>query len=225
MQFMEHFGVKLINRGKSFKLNREEFALISTKPSLPYFSSLAEKNAYCDENGSAYREEWCNEYRELCLKNYDLNMKFFSMLDRAEFDEVLQSFLKQNKSFTEINNLNECDSIEGYYVMVLDKYKQVYIGKTEDIKRRIMQHWSKTKQFDRTLLPMYAYEKSCFSIDFFRALDTTRIYVWKRKLLYGLEDKLISEFPNRFCTNRIGGDVTNGIQALATMNRRNFSKD
>lgn len=222
---MEHFGVKLINRGKLFKLNREEFALVSTKPSLPYFSSLAEENAYSDENGSAYREEWCNEYRELCLKNYDLNMQFFSMLDKSEFDAVLQLFLKRNKRFTEIHDLNECDGVEGYYIMVLDEYKQVYIGKTGNIKRRIMDHWSKNKQFDRTLLPMYAYKKSCFSIDFFRALDTTRIYVWKRKLLYGLENKLISEFPNQFCTNRIGGDITDEIQALLTMNTRNFSND
>ncbi|MBQ7040122.1 MAG: GIY-YIG nuclease family protein, partial [Clostridia bacterium] len=114
--------------------------------------------------------------------------------------------------------------VEGYYIMVLDEYKQIYIGKTENIKRRIMQHWSKTKQFDRTLFPMYAYKKSCFSIDFIRALDTTRIYGWKRKLLEGLEDKLIRQFPKQFCTNRIGGDVTNGIQALATMNQRDLSQ-
>ena len=38
---MEHFGVKLINRGKGFNLTRDGFALICTKPSLPYFKSLA----------------------------------------------------------------------------------------------------------------------------------------------------------------------------------------
>ena len=51
---MEHFGVKLVNRGKSFNLTRDEFALISTKPSLAYFESLAERKAYADEQGSAY---------------------------------------------------------------------------------------------------------------------------------------------------------------------------
>lgn len=40
---MEHFGIKLIQRKHSFKLNREEFALISTKPSLPMFESLIKK--------------------------------------------------------------------------------------------------------------------------------------------------------------------------------------
>lgn len=163
---MEHFGVKLIDKGKSFILTKEEFALINTKPSLPFFQELAEENAYADASGSAYREEWCKEYRELCLQNYDLNMKFFSMLDHAEFEEALRTFLNQFSKFNEVVDLNTYSGIEGYYIIVLDKYKQVYIGKTEDIKRRIMQHWTKTKQFDRTLLPMYAYEKSCFSIDF-----------------------------------------------------------
>lgn len=124
---MEHFGVKLINKGKSFKLTKEEFALINPKPSLPFFPTLAKNDAYIDAAGSAYREEWCKDYRE-----------------------------------------------------------------------------------------------SCFSIDFFRALDTTRIYVWKRKLLDGIEYKLISNFPNQFRTNRIGGDITDVILALATMNRRNL---
>ena len=178
---MEHFGIKLINKGKSFKLTRDEFAITNTKPSLPYFASLAEQNAYIDEHGSTYAEAWCNEYRKLCLKNYDLNMDYFSMLDKTEFDKSLESFLNQYKQFLEIENLNDFSGVEGYYIMVLDEYKQVYIGKTEDIKKRIMQHWSNTRPFDRTLFPMYAWDKSSFSIDFFRALDTTRIFAWKKK--------------------------------------------
>ncbi len=221
---MEHFGVKLINRGKAFKLNREEFALIDTNPSLQFFPSLAEKNAYVDELGSCYSEEWCIEYRELCLKNYDLNMKYFSMLNKTTFDSSLSSFLKQYKEFNEITDLNDYVNVEGYYIMVLDEYKQVYIGKTDNVKKRIMQHWSKTKPFDRTLLPMYAYDTSCFSIDFFRALDTTRIFVWKKKVTNKLEEELIDNFPKQFCTNRIGGGVTNNIQALATINNRQFEQ-
>lgn len=217
---MEHFGVKLIDKGKSFKLTRDEFALVNTKPSLPYFASLAEKNAYADEKGSAYAEEWCIGYRELCLKNYDLNMEYFSKLDETEFANALESFLAQYKRFIEVKSLNDFAEIEGYYIMVLDEYKQVYIGKTGNIRKRIMQHWSKNMPFDRTLLPMYAWEKSCFSINFFRALDTTRIFAWKKKVSDGVEAKLIRSFPSRFCTNRIGGDVTNAIQAIETMNER-----
>lgn len=217
---MEYFGVKLIKKDKEFKLVRDEFAVVNTKPSLPYFTELAKHNAYADESGMSYSETWCEEYRELCLKNYDLNMEYFSMLDKNAFDIVLSDFLSQYNGFKEVTDLSQYAGVEGYYIMVLDEYKQVYIGKTDDIKKRIMQHWSKTKPFDRTLLPMYAYDKSCFSIDFFRALDTTRIYVWKKKMSDGIEAELIRNYPAQFCTNRIGGDITSAINAIATMNKR-----
>ena len=219
---MEHFGVKLVNRGKSFNLTRDEFALISTKPSLPYFESLAERKAYADEQGSAYSESWCAEYRELCLKNFDLNMEYFSKLDKTAFDAALSSFLSEYKQFAEVTSLNDFSGVEGFYIMVLDEYKQVYIGKTEDIKKRIMKHWSNTKPFDRTLFPMYAWNKSTFSVDFFRALDTTRIYAWKKRMSDGIEADLIRNFPAQFCTNRIGGDITNALQAIGTINKRQF---
>lgn len=217
---MEHFGVKLINRGKGFNLTRDGFAPINTKPSLPYFKSLAERNAYADEHGGAYSESWCAAYREVCLKNFDLNMEYFSKLDKAAFDAALSSFLSQYKRFVEVTNLNDFDGVEGFYIMVLDEYKQVYIGKTENIRKRIMKHWSNTKPFDRTLFPMYAWDKSTFSVDFFRALDTTRIYAWKKKMSDGMEAELIGNFPAQFCTNRIGGDVTNALQAIGTMKKR-----
>ena len=102
--------------------------------------------------------------------------------------------------------------------MLLDDYKQAYIGKSNDIKRRIQQHWSKIKPLDRVLLPMYN-EKSVFSIDFFRALDTTRIFVWERSLTEGVERRLIKDFPANFLCNRIGGDTETLSEAIATINR------
>ena len=217
---MEHFGVKLLNSGKSFKLVRDEFALINTKPSLPYFKSLAKRNAYADEYGSAYSETWCREYREICLQNYDLNMDYFSKLDKATFDIELDSYLSKYNRFIEVKDLNDYSGVEGYYIMVLDEYKQVYIGKSGDIRKRIMKHWSNTKSFDRTLFPMYAWQKSVFSIDFFRALDTTRIFVWRRRTTKSTEAELVKNFASQYCTNRIGGDVTSAIQAVETMKRR-----
>lgn len=221
---MEHFGIKLIHRKYSFKLNREEFALISTKPSLPMFENLIKREAYTDDSGSEYREDWCKKYRELCLQNYDLNIKYFNLLDYADFNSAITSFLKKHKKFQQVENLKVYDSISGYYMMILDEYKQVYIGKSDDIKRRIQQHWSSTKPFDRILFPMYAVTTSCFSIDFFRALDTTRIFVWKRDLSDGVEKNLIADFPEKYSTNRIGGDISSGIEALTTLNRREFQK-
>lgn len=217
---MEHFGTKLIKRKYSFKLNREEFALINTKPSLPMFESLIKKEAYTDALGSQYREDWCEEYRKLCLQNYDLNIKFFENLDYTDFDYNITKFLKKYKKFQKVENLKEYIGVSGYYLMILDEYKQAYIGKSNDIKRRIQQHWSSIKPFDRVLCPMYSVTTSCFSIDFFRALDTTRIFVWERDLSDEVEKNLIADFPERYYTNRIGGDISSEIEALATLNRR-----
>ena len=63
---------------------------------------------------------------------------------------------------------------------------------------------------------------SVFSIDFFRALDTTRIFVWEYPASDETEAKLIEDFPKIYCTNRIGGGVHDNMAALATMNRRKF---
>lgn len=217
---MEHFGLKLIKRKYSFKLNREEFAPISTKPSNPFFPALEEKGAYTDSSGAEYRLEWCQEYRKLCLVNYDLNMKYFSLLDRESFERELEAFIERHSGFVPVDNLRQYEGVAGYYIMVLDEYKQVYIGKSGDITKRIRQHWTSTKPLDRTLCPMYAEKESCFSIDFFRALDTTRIYVWEQRLVDGIESELVADFPKMYCTNRIGGDVSTSIEAVSTMNAR-----
>lgn len=184
------------------------------------FEFLVKKNAYTDNTGTAYTIKWCEEYREQCLQNYDKNIKYFSLLDRTDFNNAVSVFLKKHKGFCKVDCLIDFDATSGYYLMILDEYKQVYIGKSDNIKKRIQQHWSHNTSFDRTLFPMYAKDTSCFSIDCFRALDTTRIFAWKRSLVEGIEKNLIADFPKQYCTNRIGGDISTGMEALLTINKR-----
>jgi hypothetical protein len=75
---MEHFGVKLVKRKYSFRIKRDEFALVNTKPSLPRFDDLVKRKAYKDDTAKEYSLKWCNEYRNICLENYDLNMKLIT---------------------------------------------------------------------------------------------------------------------------------------------------
>ncbi len=67
-------------------------------------------------------------------------------------------------------------------MLVLDEYKQVYIGQSTDIKSRILHHRSKKKPFDRLIFG--SVENSILSIDSFGALDTTRIYISYKKHLW-----------------------------------------
>ncbi len=217
---MEHIGLKLSKSKYSYHLVREEFALINTKPSMPYqYRLMKEKNAYTDTTGVEYRKEWCEEYRELCLENFDLNMRYFKSLDLVKFNSAFDSFVKKHYEFQKVDDLSSFENISGYYIMVLDEYRQIYIGKSGNIKKRIRQHWTATKPFDKTLFPMYAHKTSCFSIDFFRPLDTTRLFVWKTHLIEGMEDKLLSDLPQEFCVNRIGGDISSALEAIATMKK------
>ena len=205
---MKHFGCTVMAGKYGLELSRDKYAIISNKNSLPKFDSM--KDAYADEEGTTYTDEWCKEYQQLILQNYDLNMRFFASLNHDEFQAELEAFLKKNKSFVEVSDLTEYSGVSGYYVMVLDKYCQVYIGTTDDIKRRIQQHWSKSKSFDRLLFPMYAVDKSVLSIDSFRALDTTRIFVCTTKKPYVSEDKYINDFAPQYVCNRLGGGMFSG---------------
>ena len=81
--------------------------------------------------------------------------------------------LRKNKSLRSITDLRTLDDREGAYVMVLDDYRQAYIGQAWDMRRRIKAHWSGTKQFDRLIWGDV--HDSVLSIDSFRALDTTAV--------------------------------------------------
>lgn len=89
---------------------------------------------------------------------------------------------------------------------------------------RIRQHWTKGKSFDRLLFPMGNVDSSILSIDSFRALDTTRIYIYITDETYSSEDKFSNQFSDKFVCNRItGGKITGGLlQAITMMKMRNL---
>lgn len=215
---MEHFGIKLRKSKYGMELVRENYAIINNKSSLPKNKFLENKGAYTDETGRYYTDEWCCAYRKLCLENFDLNMRFYQSLDHNKFQQSLTNFLSVHKEFEEISDLNKYNAISGYYILVLDKYCRVYIGTTMNIKRRILQHWAKVKAFDRLLLPMYNVDTSILSIDSFRALDTTRIFVYVTNNTYIQEDNFINFFPSEFVSNRLaGGKVENNFLSVLAM--------
>lgn len=121
-----HFGVK-VNEGKySLKMNRENYAIVNNKSSLVPSGIKEEK---------IYYNEWCENHLKNCLENYDLSMEFYSLLNHKEFCNEINKFLKKNKRFTEVNNLNEYENVAGYYIMVHDNYCQMYIGTSGGIKK------------------------------------------------------------------------------------------
>lgn len=153
-----------------------------------------------------YSNEWVKNHYIDCMKNFDLNMKYFKSLDYNDFDKKLNSFVKKNR-FIEVNNLDDLE-VSGIYILVLDKYKQVYIGTSDNIRKRILNHWSRRKEFDRLIFG--SIESSILSIDSFGALDTTRIFYKKVNSFFDIfssEEKYIKKFDNKYLLNRVAGGI------------------
>ncbi len=154
-----------------------------------------------------YSDEWVEKHYKDCMKNFDLNMKYFESLDYNNFDKKLKLFVKKNR-FIEANNLDDL-VVSGIYILVLDKYKQVYIGMSGNIRKRILNHWSKKKDFSRLIFGKV--EESILSIDSFGALDTTRIFYKKVNSCFNIcsleEEKYVKTFDNKYLLNRVGGGI------------------
>lgn len=86
-----------------------------------------------------------------------------------------------------------------------DEYKQIYIGNTDNLKKRIRTHWTSVVPIERSLFPMYNVETSKISVRSFRALDNTRIYIAKDFQTYIKEDYYINKIDPTYILNRIQG--------------------
>lgn len=65
---MEHFGVTVRSGKYGLELTREKYAFINNKSSFNKSPYLVIRDAYTDETGKYYTDEWCLEYKEKCLR-------------------------------------------------------------------------------------------------------------------------------------------------------------
>ena len=203
----EHFGITLGESKYGYKLNRDNFAIVNNKGSFG--------------NGKIYDEEWCKEKYKRCMKNFDINMQRLNSLDVNDFEREIDVFLEYHPLFQGVKDLKLYDHVSGYYMMVLDNYCQVYIGTSDNIKQRIMKHWSKVLPFDRVIFGTV--ETSIISIDSYRAFDTTRIYVYKTNDIFTKEEELINSINPTYCCNRTkGGQLSNLKEAV--MDRKIYNE-
>jgi hypothetical protein len=204
---MKHFGVVVRSKKYGLKVTRENYVNISSKSSF--------------RTGYVYTKEYCASHAIWSLINYDLNMSYFDALDKKEFDQEITNFLKLNTGFDQITDLQRFEGSRGYYLLVLDEYKQAYVGTSSNIAKRIKEHWNKHVRFDRLIFG--GVDNSILSIDSFRALDTTRIYVSLDNSGYE-EAQLIECIPKKFdCNRTIGGILDKGlIEAIEFRKTRNL---
>lgn len=226
MERIKHFGVWLKKSDKN-EISRENYAIIDKKSSTwypsksSYYTAETRPDCFEDEECKFYTDSFCQEWQEKCLINFDKNMEFFKQIPREAFNAALEQLIGSNKNAQQIFDLNDCKKMHGIYVLVLDKYKQVYIGQSRDIKSRIISHWNKQKEFDRLLWG--GLNHSVLSIDSFGALDTTRIFVLETDLLDASERFAVHKMPPHFRLNRIGGGtIDNNLDFLIALGEWNL---
>ncbi|UPM56107.1 hypothetical protein [Gottfriedia acidiceleris] len=218
---IEHFGVNVRTKSDGLKLTKENYIKVSNKSSFPSVERC-EEPPYFRRYTKIYDDEFISRHTENCFYNFDLNMKNFSSLNKEDFHVEINDFLLDNEVFVEVTNLNDFENVTGYYMMVLDEYKQVYIGQSKNIKKRIMAHWSNQKEFDRLIFGNK--DNSMLSIDSFRALDTTRIFAYKTYSIYNFEDNFINFFHPKFIINRtVGGQLSGLGEAIANAKTRELT--
>lgn len=246
-----HFGILINSNKKNLKINRRDYAKIDKKNHSissskreyekmkiykqlndTFFQKIAKfyfdnyLNVFEDETLTTYTDKYCSEHQKDCLINYDLNMNFFGKIKYSDFEKMLSKLRKKFKKLEEIKDLSNYEKKGGLYILILDEYKQIYIGISKDIKKRILQHWTEKKEFSKLIFGNV--ETSVLSIDSFGALDTTRILVYetdKYKQLE-LEEKITSYVPQEYLLNRTKGGYRGFseyeliVNTVGTMNRR-----
>ena len=121
MKTVKHFNSIFKESKYGWNLSREKYIPTLTESSKAMFENDKEIAKYIDD----------------CLNNFDLNMSFFKKLDKNDFNNELNIFLNKHKEFTELLNLDETKDKSGYYIMVLDNFKQIYIGTGKNIYKRL----------------------------------------------------------------------------------------
>lgn len=210
-----HFGTTVRgNAGRGLKISRDTYATVNKRSSMPRWSRDDSPEAwdrmnhfFDDDEHRILTDEWCEAHQADALANFDMNMAHFASLDPVEFEATLQLALDGHPDMVEVTDLTEWIGVPGVYIMVLDEYRQVYVGASSEsagIAKRIRQHWTNQKEFDRLIWGSVT--TSILSIDSFRALDTTRIFAMKTTEYFDEEISVLDQFPPKFALNRmIGG--------------------
>jgi hypothetical protein len=167
-----------------------------------------------DEEQTRFSDAFLLCDRDRALRNLDLSLAYFDTLDAAEFEVALTAVLFKGRSLRPVEDLSEWEGVEGVYVMVFDQFKQLYVGQSTNIRKRVRQHWTGRKGFDR-LVYGTPYD-SILPVDELRALDTTRLYAARSLQPDTLEERLECAADPRFTLNRTTGGAFNPLGILLT---------
>ena len=196
---IEHFGKKVKSFPEGNKLTRENF-VCSRNDDREYLRRFTEDAV------ALHRDELMRPQIESALLSFDVNMRFYNALDKSEFERAVED-ISTACGLKEVHDLKECSKVMGIYMLVLGEYKQLYIGQSKDIAKRVYQHWTQFPAFDR--LVFGSISNSNLSINSFCTLDTTQVFYMPTDELDEREYELTVEYGNGkyapYVANRILG--------------------
>ncbi len=129
---------------------------------------------------------------------YTSKLNDLTLNTRDEMEGELEKIRLKYPLITEVKDLNDLKGVTGIYIMVLDKYHVFYIGQADDIKQRVMRHWSRSDYFTGT------------GIDLFKAFDTTRLYALRceHTKMNEIENQMTQLVNSQYTLNVLtGGDL------------------
>lgn len=187
----EHFGIKTTSIG-GLKLSEESYLN-------SYLNYIVYEYAKQKERDSQIPID-CNFSFVLIHDFWFIDrMRTVKQNSFEGFNAALDSFINKYSEFQKLENLNNVKGKNGIYLLVLDEYNVCYLGQSNDLRKRIMRHWSRNDYFSGT------------GLDMFKAKDTTRIYVALTESKHktnALEHRVIRDMPSRYTLNCLaGGDI------------------
>lgn len=216
---LEHFGERLRKTVFGHNMTREFYGYPHRsphqRPNRDHFDEQLWDGlswAYRDEAHTQHSDVYLLVQRDAALINFDLSIRYFESLDADQFESALQDVLAKGRVFEPVESLPDWDGVPGAYIMVFDEYRQFYVGQANDVRKRIKQHWSRSKSFDR-LIWGSKYD-SILPVDELRALDTTRIYAARSSNPYALERRAEKAADRRFCMNRMAGGAASPLALM-----------
>ena len=218
---MEHFGERLGSSRFGDEMTRAMYGYPNRTPhqrwrreQMPsaFWSDRAWQ--FRDEEQTRFSDVFLLWNRDQALRNLDLSLAYFDTLAVDEFETAIAKVLVKGRSLRPVDNLADWEGVEGVYVMVFDRLKQIYVGQSINVRKRVRQHWVGRKSFDRLVFGT-PYD-SILPVDELRALDTTRLYAARSLNRYALEERIERVADPRFTLNRSSGGAFNPFEILLT---------
>ena len=135
------------------------------------------------------------------IENIKNNLSYFKTLDSCYFNDEI-SRISNKYSFFEIHDLSSYKKC--LYLIVLDEYKQFYVGKcVGGLKNRMRKHWL-AKVIPGRQLWKGSFDYSRMKFDNFKMLDATRIFVCENIDLVLQSNSDFANSPQIECTSAFG---------------------